>query len=535
MIPPRMIALGLAGTLLLAGCAQPTGPSPTAAVKTDLVLADAYELGGYNPIAGYGELGVSPFYDGLVALDSTNPNELPVLKPALAKALPTSNSDATQWKVTLRSGVTFHDGTAFDAVDVVATYKAVLDPASASDIASSFEMIQQVSAAKEDGQETVTFQLKYPYADFPARLLLGIAPSEKLTGGLASESSLNRQPVGTGPYKLAELSSEKAVFEANDTYWGGKPQVTKVTTLYLPDDNARVARVAAGEFDGTIVPPVLAKTFANKPGYKVVAAHSADWRGISFPSNNPFTKDPAVRIALNHAVDRAAIIKAVLDGHGTPAHTPVSSVYAGTYVADATFAYDVDKAKQMLDAAGWVPGADGIRAKGGDRASFSVAYRPTDSVRRDLAAAFAGEMKKIGVEVKLEGLDFAKIEPRVKELGILLGGGDKPYSIDTQVFGALHTPVAGASVWDNPSTFGSAHIDASLEKARKTLDAGARQQAYQQLQRDYLENPAYVFITFLDHTYVMKDSGWQTGNLTIEPHSHGVGWGPWWNLASWRR
>lgn len=533
--PLLLTALIAAAALALGACSPPSAPGAAGQPDDGIVLADAADLGGYNPVAGYGELGVSPLYDGLLTLRTQDPNTLPSFAPALATALPTHNETFTEWSVPLRPGVRFHDGSAFDAKDVVATYAAVLDPASASEIASAFEMIDHVGAATAEAGETVTFTLKYPYADFPARLLLAIAPSEKLTGGPASESSLNREPVGTGPYRLTELSADKAVFTANTDYWAGAPQVARLTTVHVPDDNTRALRVKAGEFDGTSIPPALARAYANTPGYSVVSARSADWRGVSLPADAAFTRDPQVRMALNLAVDRQAMVDTVLAGHGSVAHTPVSAAYGAMFDPSATFAHDPDRARTMLDQAGWAPGPDGVRAKDGERAAFTVAYNPSDTVRRDLATAFAADLKKIGVEVNLEALGWDRIEPRVRDLGILLGGGDKPYSIDTQVHAVLHTPMAGTSVWDNPGGFGTPTLDAALDQARRTADGPARATLYRQVQQDYLTDPAYVMLAFLEHTYVVRESGWQRGSLTIEPHAHGVAWGPWWNLASWTR
>ncbi|WP_206079873.1 ABC transporter substrate-binding protein [Propioniciclava coleopterorum] len=468
-------------------------------------------------------------------LDSAGDEALPAFAPALAMEAPIPNADSSVWSVPLRQGVTFHDGTPFDGADVVATYNAVLDPGSASEIASAFAMIAEVSSSRTATGETVTFTLAYPYADFPSRLLLAIAPSERLTGGPAAESSLNREPVGTGPYRLSELTADRAVFTANPHYWAGPPQVSKVTTVYLPDDNSRVQRVAAGEFDGTILPPALARTFTSKPGFGIESAHSADWRGVSLPADVAFTRDPQVRLALNHAVDRQAMVDTVLAGYGEVAHTPVSAVYGDAFDPAAVFPYDVDKARSLLAGAGWSPGPDGVLVKGTDRAAFTVAFRPTDSVRRDLATAFAADMMRVGVEVTLAGLDFDKIEPRVRDLGILLGGGDKPFSLDTQVYAALHSPLPGTALWDNPGQFSTPARDAALDQARRTLDPERRTSLYRQVQADYLTDPSYVFLVFLEHTYAVRDSTWQRAPVTIEPHSHGVNWGPWWNVASWTR
>lgn len=531
---PRAV-LAIASVCALSACGL-SDPSALSAARESaqsapqLVLADAQETGDYNPVRGYSELGSSPLYDGLMRLDPAD-SGLPRLVPALAKHTPTASQGFTVWKVQLREGVRFHDGTSFDAADVIATYKAILDPASASDIASSLDMIKSVDGS---GSE-VTFTLHYPYADFPTRLLIGIAPAEKLTGGPAEKSSLNTSPIGTGPYRLTQLNAEQATFEANPQYWRGAPQVQKVITVYIPDDATRAQRMAAGEFDGTSLPPTLAAPFAAKRGVQLDAAPSADWRAVSLPREVPLTKEPVVRRALNLAVDRDAMVETILAGHGQPASTPVTAAYGAAYVESATYGHDPQQAGRLLDESGWRLGEDGIRSKEGVLARFSVAYPATDTLRRDLATAFAADVRKVGVDVELEALSFDRIEPRIGELGVLLGGGDKPYSLDTQVYGALHTNVPGSSVWDNPGNHGTPALDAALEKARRTADEDARTAAYRTVQNEYLTDPSYVFLVTLEHTYVSAVGDWQRPRLILEPHAHGVAWGPWWDLASWRR
>lgn len=532
----RRAAAGVGVAILaLAACSTPTsgtgGPTAAGAQRpTSLVLAGAQQPGGYNPVMGYGELGVSPLYDGLMTLRSENASALPTIVPALAAAAPTHDADFTTWTVKLRPGVTFSDGSPFDAADVVATYRAVLDPASASEIASSFDMLRSVEAV---GTDTVRFRLAYPYVDFPARMLLAIAPSEQLTGGRAEDSSLNTKPVGTGPYRLTNLTPDQAVFEANPHYFGGAPKVAKITTVYVADDNARAQRMSAGEIDGTVLPPLLARTFEGRDDLAVSAATSADWRGVSLPSDSVFARDPAARLAMNLGVDRKQMVDTILGGRGRLAPTPVASVYGSAHDASAQFSHDVEKAKKTLEDAGWVSGPDGIRTKGAERAAFTVVYRPTDTLRRDLATAFAADMKALGIDVALEGMDFDKLRPRVQELGILLGGGDKPYSLDTQLYGTLHTRTPRSAVWDNPSGFGSPTIDAALDQARRTSDTARRDALYRQVQADYVKHPSQVFLVFVDHTYVAKKNTWNQGPGVVEPHAHGIDWGPWWHVAGW--
>ncbi|MEB7505387.1 ABC transporter substrate-binding protein [Arthrobacter koreensis] len=520
-----------AGTVLIfgavAGCSGPPGEA------AGIVLADANEPGQFNPVGGHGDSGQSQIYDSLLRLSPVNgSSSLPGFEPWLATDMPQSNSGGTEWTVQVRSGVKFTDGTDLDAGDVAATYRAVIDPASASELATSYDMLQDVTAA-EDG--TVTFSLKYPYAGFPSRLLLGIAPSERLTPGLAAESSLNTDPVGSGPYKVTSLRPGEAVLTANEDHWNGAPEVETVTVIHVPDDNSRAQRLQSGEIDGTVLPPLLAALYEGKSGYSYEAVQTADWRGLSLPADNAFATNPAAVLAMNMAVDRQGMVNHVLGGYGTPAHTPVAEIYGKAFDPEAVFPYDPQRAGQLLDDAGWLRGADGIRVRDGQRAAFEVAYNATDTLRRDLALAFASDMAELGVDVTLLGTDWNVIEERRREVGILLGGGDKPYDLDTQLFETLHSPLPGGSPFANPGGTGSAEMDSHLQAARSSLDADERTEHYLAVQDLYIQDPGYVMLAFIDHNYVQEDQGWNNVQTVLEPHAHDVGWGFWWSLRDWTK
>ncbi|MFC4375253.1 ABC transporter substrate-binding protein [Nocardia halotolerans] len=522
-----LVAAAAAFALMSTACGAPDSGSADA-----LVLADAHELGGYNPVAGYGAAGEAKVYDGLLRL--TGGAGLPGLAPALATELPTADAEAAVWTVPLRTGVRFSDGSAFDAADVVATYRAILDPVSASPVRSSFSMIERVEAPDP---MSVRFTLRHPYAAFPTKLLIGIVPSEAVsTPAPAVESPLNTAPIGTGPYRLTSLEPARAVFEANENYWGGAPAVQRLTVLHVPDDNTRAQRMAGGELDGTALPPLLAATFAQRPSMSLHSNTSADWRGVSMPTGHPVTGDPAVRLALNHAVDRRAMIDNILGGYGRPAYTPFAEVYGDSHDPAVTFAFDRRRAQKILDDAGWRPGTDGIRAKDGVRAQFTVMYNSTDTLRRDLALAFASDARRVGVAVDLEALSWDRIEPRIERAAILLGGGSEPYDPDTQAYNTLHSVAPGTgSPYDNASRHTDPAIDAQLETARRTTDPAQRAAAYRAVQSRYAQQPSHVFLVHLEHTYVLKESSWTVSEPILEPHAHGVTWGPWWSLHTWTR
>ncbi|MFG1771244.1 ABC transporter substrate-binding protein [Nocardia salmonicida] len=522
-----LFAVGAALAVTLTSCGAPESGSPDS-----LVLADAYELGGYNPVAGYGAAGEAKVYDGLLRL--TGGTGVPDFAPALATRLPIPDADATVWTAPLRPGVRFSDGSAFDAADVVATYRAILDPASASEVRSSFSMIERVDAVDP---LSVRFTLRHPYAAFPTKLLIGIVPSEAVaTPGPATASPLNTAPIGTGPYRLTTLEPTRAVFEANESYWGGAPSVKRLTVLHVPDDNTRAQRMTSGELDGTSLPPLLAATFAQR--MSVQANTSADWRGVSMPESDPVAGDAAVRLALNFAVDRQAMIDNILGGYGRPAYTPFADVYGESHNPAVSFAFDRARAEQILDAAGWRTGAEGVRAKEGVRARFTVMYNSTDTLRRDLALAFASDARRVGIEVDLEALSWDRIEPRIAQAAILLGGGSEPYDPDTQAYNTLHSPPLDPSTgspYDNASRHSDPTIDARLDTARRSTDPAVRAAAYREVQSRYAQDPSHVFLVHLDHTYVVKDSSWKMSGPILEPHAHGVTWGPWWSLQTWTR
>jgi peptide/nickel transport system substrate-binding protein len=497
--------------------------------RNQIVLAEGQELGGYNPVLGYGEAGVSPIYDALYRPDAPGADAVPGLVPALAAGTPQQLAPR-RWRVPLRSGVTFSDGSAFDAADVVATYSAVKDPAVASEISTHVAPITAIAA---DGPDAVTVDVNTD-ADPTPFLLLGIAPSEKVENRPAADWALNTEPVGTGPYRLDSLRPDQAVMVARDDYWGEPPQVTRLVYTYNPDDNVRAQRIVAGEVDGVNLPPKLINSIKSGD-VETVAAKSADWRGIALPAGNAFTADVRARLALNIGVDREAIIRDVLAGHGRPADTPVAAVYGAAYNQDAKFAHDQDRAKTTLQEAGWAPGPDGIREKGGQKASFELLYNAQDSLRRDLAVAFAAAVKPLGVDVRPRGTSWDEIDTRFGDSAVVLGGGETPYSIDSQVYDTLHTRVPDSSPYANPGNFTAPGLDELLEQARESAAGPKKDELYRDIQSTYVREPSYVFLAFLDHTYGYRDLGWSQTAPVLEPHSHGVAWGPWWHIAAWTR
>lgn len=520
----RGVAATTLAAALITGVAACSNPHPARGGPADsAVVGIATEPESLSPLLGYGKDGNSKIFDGLLTHDADMK-----LQPALAEALPEVSADGLTYTYKLRQGVKFSDGAPFSAKDVVFTYRTILD--AKTNNASKTEL-DAIAAVEARGADTVVFTLKYPYAPFAERTVLPIAPEHLAGGQDVNSGDFTTHPVGTGPYVLTAWSKgEKLSFEANPGYWGGEPAVKKFTMAVIKDDDVRATRLRSGELDGAILPPNLAKGFAKDATRKTYAAKTFDYRNVTLPTHHKVTGDVAVRQALDIAVDRKAMVDKLLDGAGKPAYGPVPTD-SPWFTAGTERTHDLDKAKKILDDAGWKPGEDGIRVKDGVRASFPLWYTSGDKIRQDHALAFASDAKKAGIEVTTEAGTWEVIEPRMKTEAVLAGGGS-PADPDFDQYQLL-TSSLGGDGFNNMAWYASPAVDAALVDGRRSGDPAARKAAYDTVQRELVKDPGYVFLTHIDHLYVVNEK-WDGLTTQVEPHDHGLGSGPWWNVESWK-
>ncbi|MEU1778842.1 ABC transporter substrate-binding protein [Streptomyces abikoensis] len=518
-------ATAMAGILAAgaAACSTPGGGDKAGKGKDSLVVGLANEPETLSPLLGYGKDGNSKIFDGLLRRDSAMK-----LEPALAAELPKVTDDGRTYTYKLRKGVTFSDGKPFSAEDVVFTYRTILDEKTNNAAKGELAAIDKVTAA---GDDTVVFALKYPYAPFAERTVLPIVPEHAAKGQDVNTGSFNTAPIGTGPYVLTGWSKgEKLTFKANPAYWGGEPKVKKLTMAIIKDDDVRATRLRSGDLDGAILPPNLAKGFKGDKSRTTLTARTTDFRGVTLPTANKVTGDLAVRRALDLAVDRDAMVDKLLEGAGRAGYGPVPTD-SEWFAKGTERPHDLEKAKKLLDDAGWRAGGDGVREKDGQRAAFTLWFPAGDKLREEHALAFASDAKKAGVDVKVQSGTWEVIEPRMKEDAVLAGGGN-PADPDFDLYNLLHSSLA-LDGFNNMAAYSDPAVDKALEEGRRGGDKAARKAAYDAVQRGLADNPGYVFLTHVDHLYVMN--GDRKGLTTqVEPHDHGLGAGPWWNVEDWQ-
>ncbi len=525
----RFVALARLGVVAILGlsaaCSAPSSPGTSSSnpgTRDTFVLGLASEPDTLNPVLGYEPDGGSLLFDGLVRRNADL-----TLAPALAERLP--EVKGTTVTFSLRQGVRFHDGTPLTSDDVAYTYQAVLDPKNNSGIRGDYTAIESVEAPDP---ATVVFHLKHPYAPIVQRATLGIVPRRLLQGQSLDKAAFNTKPVGTGPYRFVSWTpGDKVVLEANQSYWGGAPAIKRLVMAYSADDNVRATRMAAGEFDATELPPKAAARFEGQAGLTVYKVPSADYRGVMFPLDAPVTGDKAIRKALSLALDRSAMVEAILAGAGRPAFGPIAPDTTWHNPAvDGTPTPDRAQAARLLDQAGWKPGPGGVRVKDGTSASFTLMYPAGDSLRKDLALAVASDAKKIGVDVRLAGLDWDAIEPRMAKDALIMGYGS-PYDPDYINYEMFHSSFSGQGFF-NPGHYKEPDVDALLEKGRAETDPAVRKQTYDAFQQRIRDDEVWAYLVYLQHVYVVRGK-WTGIAPAVEAHEHATG-GLFRTLPEWK-
>ena len=346
----QLLAALLALTMLLslAACAKTTDTTPSDAAQT--AASDSaepttltYGSADYtriNPAMDeHGEINLLLF-DGLTAHDGENN-----VVPGLAETWELDEATNT-YTFHLRENLTWHDGEPVTASDVKFTIEAIMDPENGSENAPNFEDVEEITVTDD---HTVSFRLSAPNVAFLDYMTMAILPEHLLAGEDWQESDFFRAPVGTGPYKLERWDVGQAIIlTKNENYYKGAPKIDRIVFKIVPDDNAQALQLESGELDLALLDPKNAAQFTGKDGFTCYDMKTSDYRGILFNFwNDYWTENRDLIPAICYAIDRQAIVDAVLLGQGMPAYGPLQrNVYNNENVEH--YDYNPEKAKQIL-------------------------------------------------------------------------------------------------------------------------------------------------------------------------------------------
>ncbi len=329
------------------------------------------------------------------------------------------NADFTEWTVTLRDGVTWHDGQPLTAQDVKFTFDYYQQQAGASGrYAHHVSDVPQFRSAEVLDERTVRLSYVAPAPQF--RVMPGadlpILPQhiwESVTDPKTQSTGL---PVGSGPYKLVEIVPDQLYrFEANADYFKGRPTVDALELPIVKDPSAAFSALRTGEVSSAAlsVPGELLDQFADNPDIALASSTRFESTQINFNARKAPLNDPRLRKAISMATDRQALVDTVLLGHGRPGLASYLHPDSPWSVRDTDAEYDPQAAGRLLDAAGYAMGPDGVRvAPGAGPLQFSLlvsSFAPQDIRAGQLIAQ---QLAPLGVRFQVEALDPATLRER---------------------------------------------------------------------------------------------------------------------------
>jgi peptide/nickel transport system substrate-binding protein len=397
--------------------------------------------------------------------------------------------DDTRLRFTLREGVTFHDGTPFNAEAVKFTWDRALfadPPGRWSGLAGPVEAVEVVD------DYTVDVVASVPYGP----LLL---TASMIYTGVVSPSAVqelgegySRNPVGTGPFKFVEwVTNERIVLEANDDYWRGRPELDRVVFRVIPEDGARMLSLRTGEVDMVLNPPPSdLAAFEADPGFEIAQADSVQVYYLGFNLEKAPADDVRVRQAVQHALDVPLIVESVLEGGATVATSVISPGVFGHIDMELSerYPYDPDAAAALLEEAGWVDSdGDGIRERDGERLVLE-ALPANGRYLRDLEVAEVVQefLRQVGIELQLDVFEWATTFPLSQEdplqyhmvtFAWLTTTTDADYTL----FSNFHSEELPPNSW-NKYRYANDQVDAWLEEARASVDPEVRADLYARVQ-----------------------------------------------------
>ena len=304
-------------------------------------------------------------------------------------------------------------------------------------------------------------------------------------------AAFNQAPVGTGAFKWGQrVAGNHLELVANPDYFGEGPYIERLIFKYIPDLTVFYTQFKSGDIDLVGQAYITADNYEearNLPGRVVTLVPMPSVESIYLNLERPQFKDPAVREALYAAIDRQGIIDALYYGVPKPTESfmPQQSFYYNPNLPAQV--YDLDRARQILDEAGWVPGPDGIRAKDGVRLSFANSTTAGNHLREQAQQFLQQTFAEIGVEMTISNLPAAvmwgefwaqsQFDTAMVGITYLIGG-------DPDVTNRFHTRaiVAQGGRGSNNAQYSNPEVDALLEEGVRTFDPKARREIYNRVQ-----------------------------------------------------
>ncbi|WP_210270049.1 ABC transporter substrate-binding protein [Aureimonas mangrovi] len=511
-------ALAMTGAFALAA----TGAAPALAQQQpgQLTVLRTIDADNYDPIRSTATAAAEIVYllaDTLVSVDY----DMQTIQPLLAESWEVSD-DGLTYTFNLRDDVKFCSGRDMTAEDVVYSFERWLGPDSASPTKFRGGNLAEIRAVDD---HTVEYVLEEPYSDLMFQLALSFASVVDREAVEELGENFGVQGFGgTGPYCWNSWTPrQEVVLDKNPHYtWGppayenGTPQVERMVWRVIPESNTLMAAMQAGQADLTYyMPPFAVPSLQAIPTMTVQQQENYLYDNfVGFKVDKPVMNDPAVRRAINQAVNRDALAQAAFFGLGTPLHSLLNPkvIDFDAQTVELTPAFDRDAAIATLEEAGWEPGADGIRVKDGQRASFLL-YGIRNQQNPVMAEGMQADLRAVGIEMEIQLWDATAAWGRLATQEFDAFMLSYPYVTATEAlslyFRSTQMPTPNRMNWDNEET------DRLIDEARQATDDETRKAAIGAAQRQLVE--ADVWLPIVSQPMILV-----TGQRVEGARPHGV-------------
>ncbi|OTW75847.1 ABC transporter substrate-binding protein [Bacillus thuringiensis serovar cameroun] len=443
------------------------------------------------------------------SLVSTDKQGKPI--PELAEKWDVS-SDQLTYTFHLRKDLEFSDGSPLTADDVAFTLTLLHDKAYEGEIDISQYAVKGGKEYKEgkatsiEGIQVVdpqTIKITTEKVNSQAIFVLGGTVLSKAYYGkdykqntsLDYLKELYGKPIAAGPYKFEKyIPGQEVRFVANENYYAGKPKIPNFIYKITSGDT-KLQLFQTGEVDYTglgtgdeILEQAKGLEFAN-----IQIETAASFSYIYMNNNKPYLKDKKVRQALIYGLDRKKYVDTALKGYGTVANVPIHPTsWAYTEEGVNKYEYDKEKAKKLLDEAGWKVGSDGVREKDGQKLKLSY-FGPSSAKDSDLLIPIAKEnYKEIGVEFNPEFMDFNTMLSKVNKGDYDLASVSTPITSDPSETAGEYL----SGVNDKSLGYKNAKVDELIKKGIETVDIEKRKPIYKELYKELSDDPPVILLNY---------------------------------------
>jgi peptide/nickel transport system substrate-binding protein len=482
-----------------AGGAGGAGGSATVAIQSPVVSLDPPLINSL-PVAG----GVRHVMESFVSLDADGR-----VVPALAESWEVADDKVT-WTLHLRSGVKFHDSSPWTAEVAKANLDRWLGRPADFPRAQSYGFFKTITAVDDNTLTIVTATPNSGFVNWLSYFAMGFHSGESLE---KYGDDVGLKGIGTGPFKVSEfVPNERLALKRYDDYWGDAASLENLTISTVPDASGRVSMVQTGEAQAALgLQPSMVSSLDGKGGTHVMSTPSVRMVFIGINSQNENLTDVRVRQAFNYAVDSEQILKTIISDQGELATSCMPEQIPG-FAAQQPYGYDVDKAKALLDDAGWTEGSDGVRTKGGKELKLVINTTDgTTSGDRATCEAVQGYLKAVGVPTEINVLDqngyFAKLQDPATIPETTLNY----FAYGSSIVDPTHALGIFEGSWSNVNSiyarYRSEKFDAAYDSIVTSVDdEDARNQACAEAQGIVWEDAPWIFLFSLNSLIAVNDS-----------------------------